>query len=158
MRDESTKQAAQEFLATKLAEEGQKHEDKLNQQTAVVRSIHVWKMFRDSIFAQCKEWNAVTQEETLTCKETSLGDLRIWCAATSKHINVHYDSKLLTVTIKNAARPDLAKDAILTIEGYATNSGARDARLVRNNEPVNVPMLILAELRLLTGIGAQRSA
>jgi hypothetical protein len=158
MRDESTKQAAQEFLATKLAEEGQKHEDKLNLQTAVARSLHVWKALRDSIFAQCKEWNTITQEETLTCKETSLGDLRIWCAATSKHINVHYDSKLLTVTIKNAARELGQKDAILTIEGYAINDGGRDARLVRNNEPVNVPVLILAELRLLTGIGAQRSA
>ncbi len=157
MRDESTKQAAQEFLATKLAEEGQKLEAELNQQTAVARSLHVWKSFRESIFAQCSEWNDVTQEETLICKETSLGDLRIWCAATAKHINVHYDSKNHTVTINNAARPNLAKDAILLIEGYATASG-RDARLVRNNEPVNVPMLILAELRLLTGIGAQRSA
>jgi hypothetical protein len=158
MRDESTKQAAQEFLATKLAEEGQKHEDKLNQQTAAARSLHVWKMLRDSIFAQCNEWNSITQEETLTCKETSLGDLRIWCAATSKHINVHYDSKNLTVTIKNAARDLAQKDGTLTIEGYSKNDGGRDARLVRNNEPVNVPMLILAELRLLTGIGAQRSA
>ena len=158
MRDESTKQAAQEFLATKLAEEGQKQEDKLNHQTAVARSLHVWKSLRESIFEQCNEWNAVTQEETLTCKETSLGDLRIWCATTAKHINVHYDSKLLTVTIKNAARDLAQKDGILTIEGYAKNDGARDARLTRNNEPVNVPVLILAELRLLTGIGAQRSA
>jgi hypothetical protein len=38
MRDETTKQAAQEFLAAKLAEEGQKHEDKLNKETAVARS------------------------------------------------------------------------------------------------------------------------
>jgi hypothetical protein len=158
MRDESTKQAAQEFLATKLAEEGQKHEAELNHQTAVARSLHVWKSLRESIFEQCNEWNAVTQEETLTCKETSLGDLRIWCAATSKHINVHYDSKNLTVTIKNAARDLAQKDGTLTIEGYAKNDGGRDARLIRNNEPVNVPMLILAELRLLTGIGAQRSA
>ena len=158
MRDESTKQAAQEFLATKLAEEGQKNEDKLNHQTAVARSLHVWKSLRESIYEQCNEWNAVTQEETLTCKETSLGDLRIWCAATSKHIMVHYDSKLLTVTIKNAARDPAQKDGILTIEGYAKNDGGRDARIVRNSEPVNVPVFILAELRLLTGIGAQRSA
>jgi hypothetical protein len=157
MRDESTKQAAQEFLATKLAEENQKNEEKLNRQTAEARSLHVWKMFRDAVFGQCTEWNTITQEETLTCKETPLGDLRIWCAATSKHITVHFDSKYLTVTINNAARDPSQKEGILQIAGYATESG-RDARLIRNNEPVNVPMLILTELRLLTGIGAQRSA
>ena len=157
MRDESTRQAAQEFLATKLAEENQKNEDKLNKQTAEARSLHVWKLFRDAVFGQCAEWNNITQEETLTCKETPLGDLRIWCAATSKHISVHFDSKHLTVTIKNAARAASQKDAILSIEGYATPSG-RDARLIRNNEPVNIPMLILTELRMLTGIGAQRSS
>jgi hypothetical protein len=41
MRDESTRQAAQEFLAAKLTEEAQKLEDKLNQETAVARSLHV---------------------------------------------------------------------------------------------------------------------
>jgi hypothetical protein len=157
MRDESTKQAAQEFLATKLAEEGKKHEDKLNKETAVARSLHVWKMFREAIFAQCTEWNAITQEDTLTCKETALGDLRIWCAATAKHVMVHYDSSKLTVIIKNDARDASQKDSLLQIEGYATAVG-RDARLVKNNEPVNVPVFILAELRILTGIGAQRSA
>ena len=157
MRDESTKQAAQEFLAIKLAEENQKNEDKLNKQTAEARALHVWKAFRDAIFGQCAEWNTITQEETLTCKETPIGDLRIWCAATSKHITVHFDSKYLTVILRNAARDASQKDAILSIEGYATDSG-RDARLARNNEPVNVPVLILAELRILTGIGAQRSS
>src|SRR5271165_3104447 len=101
MIDESTKQAAQEFLATKLAEEGQKQEEKLNQEAAVARALHVWKTFKDAIFAQCNEWNSVTQEDTLTCKETALGDLRIWCAATAKHITVHFDSSKLTVVIKN---------------------------------------------------------
>jgi hypothetical protein len=158
MRDESTKQAAQEFLAAKLAEENQRHEEKLNKETAVARSLHVWKYFRDSIFAQCNEWNSVTQEESLTCKETPMGDLRIWCPSRSKQMTVHYDSKKLVVTIKNAARDESQKDAILTIEGYTTNSGGRDAQLVRNNEPVNVHTLILGELRLLTGIGRQRSA
>jgi hypothetical protein len=158
MRDESTKQAAQEFLAEKLAEENQKHEEKLNRETALSRALHVWKYFRDSIFAQCNEWNSVTQEESLTCKETPMGDLRVWCASRSKQMTVHYDSRKLIVTIKNAARDESQKDAVLTIEGYATNSGGRDAHLVRNNEPVNVHTLILSELRLLTGIGRQRSA
>ena len=75
MRDETTKQAAQEFLAAKLAEEGQKHEDKLNKETAVSRSLYVWKNFRDAVFAQCSEWNAVTQERTLTCTELQLETL-----------------------------------------------------------------------------------
>ncbi len=158
MRDESTRQAAQEFLAEKLAEENQRNEEKLNKETAIARALHVWKYFRDSIFAQCNEWNSVTQEESLTCKETPLGDLRIWCASRSKQMTVHYDSRKLTVIIKNAARDESQKDAILTIEGYATNSGGRDAHLVRNGEPVNVHTLILGELRLLTGIGRQRSA
>jgi hypothetical protein len=157
MRDESTKQAAQEFLAARLAEEGQKHEDKLNRETALALSLHVWKSFREAVFAQCNEWNSVTQEDTLTCKETPIGDLRVWCTATSKQMTVHYDSKKLTIIVKNGARHDVEKDAILHIEGYSTASG-RDARLVKNDEPVNAPMLILGELRLLTGIGRQRSA
>src|SRR5277367_3578048 len=157
MRDESTRQAAQEFLAAKLTEEAQKLEDKLNQETALARSLHVWKQFRDSIFSQCNEWNSVTQEETLTCKETPLGDLRIWCAATSKHMTVHYDSRKLLVTIKNAGRRENETDVILHIEGYS-NGSERSAHLVRNDEPVNVPVLILGELRLHSGIGRQRTA
>ena len=102
MRDESTKQAAQEFLADKLAKENQKLEEQLNKETAVARALQVWKYFRDSIFAQCNEWNSVTQEESLTCKETPMGDLRIWCPSRSKQMTVHYDSRKLTVTIKTA--------------------------------------------------------
>lgn len=156
MRDESTKQAAQEFLATKLSEEGQKEEARLNKEAAEARCLEVWKKLRDLIFAQCNEWNAVTKEESLTCKETPMGDLRIWCPLRSRQMTVHYDSRKLTVTIKNA-REVGQKDMVMTIEGYATDDGGRDARLVRNDEPVNVPVLILSELRLLSGIGRQRS-
>jgi hypothetical protein len=48
---------------------------------------------------------------------------------------------------------------ILHIEGYRTGADRddRDARLVRNDEPVNIDMLVLGELRVLTGIGRQRS-
>jgi hypothetical protein len=155
MRDETTKQAAQEFLAAKLAEEGQKREEKLNKETAVARSLHVWKNLRDAVFAQCSEWNAVTQEQTLTCTETPMGDLRIWCSATVKQMTVYYDSRKLLITIRNGARLEVEKDAILHIEGYSTGSG-RDAHLVRNQEIVNIDSLILGELRLLAGIGRQR--
>lgn len=68
-------------------------------------------------------------------------------------MTVHYHSRKLTITRKNAARHESQKDAILTIEGCATNAGGRGAYLVRNNEPVNVHTLILGELRLPTGIG-----
>jgi hypothetical protein len=157
MRDESTRQAAQEFLAAKLTEEAQKLEDKLNQETAVARSLQVWKHFRDSIFSQCNEWNSVTQEQTLTCKETPLGDLRVWCAATSKHLTVHYDSRKLLVTLKNGGRRENETDVILHIEGYSAGS-ERSAHLVRNDEAVNVPVLILGELRILSGMGRQRTS
>ena len=157
MRDESTKQAAQEYLATKLTEEEQKYEDEHNMATAVARSLLVWKRFKDAILTQCSAWNTVTQEETLVCKETLLGDLRISCASRSKQMTVQYDSKKLLVTVKNAGRLEHEKDVILHIEGYRTGADRddRDARLVRNNEPVNIDMLILGELRVLVGLGRQ---
>jgi hypothetical protein len=159
MRDESTKQAAQEYLATKLSEEEQQYEREQNKATAVARSLLVWKRFKDAILAQCNVWNTVTQEETLTCKETPIGDLRIWCAARSKQMTVLYDSRKLLVTVKNAGRLEHEKDVILHIEGYRTGADRddRDARLVRNDEPVNIDMLVLGELRVLTGISRQRS-
>jgi hypothetical protein len=160
MREENTKQAAQEYLAAKLTEDELKYEDEQNRAAAAARSLLVWKRFKDSLLAQCAEWNTVTQEETLTIKETPVGDLRVWCAARSKQMTVHYDSRKLLVTVKNAGRLEHEKDVILRIEGYriGTDRDERDARLVRNNEPVNVEMLILGELRVLTGIGRQRSA
>jgi hypothetical protein len=160
MRDESTKQAAQEYLAAKLTEEEQMYENERNMATAAARSLLVWKRFKDAILAQCNVWNAVTQEETLTCKETLLGDLRIWCAARSKQMTVQYDSKKLMVTVKNSGRLENDKDLILRIEGYRTGADRdeRDARLVLNDQPANLDVLILGELRVLTGIGRQRSA
>lgn len=160
MRDESTRQAAEEYLATKLTEEEQKYENEQNMATAVARSLQVWKRFKDAILTQCNVWNTVTQEETLACKETLLGDLRIWCAARSKQMTVQYDSKKLLVTVKNAGRPENEKDVILRVEGYRTGADRdeRDARLMLNDQPANINVLILGELRVLTGIGRQRSA
>ncbi len=65
MREENTKQAAQEYLAAKLTEDELKYEDEQNRATALARSLLVWKRFKDALLAQCKEWNTVTQEETL---------------------------------------------------------------------------------------------
>jgi hypothetical protein len=157
MFDDHTKQAAQEYLAARLSEEEQINEDKLNLETAIARSPQVWKTVKDTIFAKCSQWNTVTQEETLTCKETAMGDLRIWCAARSKQMTVHYDSRKLLITVKNAGRLEHEKDVILHIEGYRTESD-RGTRLVRNDQPVNIDMLIVGELRTLTGIGRQRTA
>ena len=160
MRDESTKQAAQEYLATKLTEEQQRYEDEQNRATAAARSIVVWRRLRDSLVAQCKEWNEVVGEETLTCKETPIGDLRVWCAGLSKQMTIHFDSRRLLVTIKNAGRLENEKDVIMRIEGYRTGPAldARDAHPVRNDEVVNLEMLLLGELRVLTGMKRQRNA
>jgi hypothetical protein len=40
---------------------------------------------------------------------------------------------------------------ILLIEGYPTESG-RDVHVVRTDEPVNLDMLILGQLRVLAGL------
>jgi hypothetical protein len=37
------------------------------------------------------------------------------------------------------------------IEGYASGAG-REARLTRNDEPVNLDMLVVGELRVLAGL------
>jgi len=49
---------------------------------------------------------------------------------------------------------------VIRIEGYRTGPAldARDAHLVRNDEAVNLEMLLLAELRVLTGMKRQRDA
>jgi hypothetical protein len=157
MSDENTKQAAQEYLAAKLAEEGQSYEAKLNMETAIALAPAVWKKVRDLITTKCAEWNKVTQERTFTCSETALGDLRVWCAARSLGMTVHYDFKKLLITVKNSGRREHEKDVLLHIEGYSTGPG-RDARLVRSDEPVNLDMLILGELRVLSGIGRKPNA
>jgi hypothetical protein len=154
MGDESTKRAAQEYLAARIAEEGQSYEDKLNMKAAVALAPRVWKRVAETVIAKCNEWNAVTKEQTLTCKETPLGDLRIWCAGRSQVMTVHYDSKKRLVTLKNTARLEHETDMILSIEGYSTGDG-RDARLIRNNQPANLDILILGELRVLAGLNRQ---
>jgi len=156
--DEITKQSAQEYLAAKLTEEEQIYETQQNQALAVVRSPWVWKSVKDAILEKCREWNAVTQEETLTCRETALGDLRVWCAARSKQMTVHYDSRKLLITVKNAGRLEHEKDVILHIEGYRTGPERTDRaiRLIRNEQLVNIDLLIVGELRVLTGMSRQR--
>jgi len=152
MGDESAKRAAQEYLAGKLSAEGQRHEDKLNREAAEKLGPAVWKTVADTVLAQCREWNGIANEQTFTCRETMLGDLRILCAERSQQMVVHFDSRKLLVIIKNSARLEHGKDVGLFVEGYATASG-RDARLMRNGEPVNLSLLITGELRVLAGLG-----
>ena len=160
MKDESTKQAAQEYLATRLTEEQQRYEDEQNRATAIARSTVVWRRLRDSLLGQCREWNAIVGEEALTCTETPLGDLRVRCVSPARQMTVHFDSRRLLVTIKNAGRAENEKDIVMRIEGYRTGPAldARDAHLVRNDEAVNLDMLLLGELRILTGMKRQRNA
>jgi hypothetical protein len=151
MGDESAKRAAQEYLAAKLSVEGQIHEDKLNREAAEKLGPAVWKTVADTVLAQCKEWNGIAGEQTFTCRETMLGDLRILCAGRSQQMVVHFDSRKLLMIIKNSARLEHEKDVVLLVEGYAVGNG-REARLMRNGEPVNLSMLITGELRVLAGL------
>ena len=57
MSDESTKRAAQEYLAGKLSDEGQIYEDQLNKAAAIALAPAVWKRVTDTIIAKCAEWN-----------------------------------------------------------------------------------------------------
>ncbi len=151
MGDESTKQAAQEYLATKLSEAGQAYEDQQNREAAIALAPAVWRTFSNAVLAKCSEWNAVTEEQTLSCKETALGDLRIWCAGRSQQITVHYDSRKRHIAINNTARLEHEPVAVFQIEGYLSESG-RQARLMRNEQPVNIDMVLVGQLRILAGL------
>jgi hypothetical protein len=155
MTDESIKRAAQEYLAAKLAEEGQSYEAKLNMAAAMELAPVVWKRVREAIVSKCADWNRVTQEQTFACTETPLGDLRIWCASRSVGMTVHYEFNKLLITLKKTFGREYEKDVILHIEGYSTGSG-RDARLARNNEPVNFDLLLVGELRVIAGMGRKQ--
>jgi len=105
----------------------------------------------------CQEWNSVTKEQTLSCKETALGDLRIRCAGRSHQLVFHFDSKHRLVRVENTAREDYEPKIVLLIQGFASGSG-RDARLMRNEEPVNLEMLVVGQLRVLAGLGRKASS
>lgn len=154
MIDQSTKRAAQEYLAAKLSEDEERSEYQLNLQAAAQLAPRVWKLVADTVMAQCREWNSITSEQTLTCKETSVGDLRIWCAGRTHQLTVHYNAYKRQVILRNTARPENEEDTVLLIEGYRTESG-RDAHLTRNNQPINLDMLVTNHLRMLTGLSRE---
>jgi len=151
MPDENIKRAAQEYLAERLNEDGLTQEQKLNRDAAIELAPQVWREVVLTAVGICKEWNAETKEETFSCNETPLGDLRIRCAGRPQQIVVHYDSRRRLIHIENTARLDHEPKVILSIEAYPTEAG-RGARLMRNSEPVNLPMLLLGHMRVLAGM------
>src|SRR3989441_5354465 len=155
MIDESAKQAAQEYLAAKLTEEEQIYEDTQNRALALARSPKVWKYIKDTIIEKCREWNAITQEETLTCKETAMGDLRIWCGARRQQMMVHYDSKRLLITVRNGGRLEHEKDVIMHMEGYRTGPERTDrgVHLGRDEQAVDIDMLMVGGVGGVAGVG-----
>jgi hypothetical protein len=154
--DESVKRAAQEYLAERLSKEGLTYEETQNRDAAIALAPTVWKKTAQTVVAIVHEWNSVTKEQSLTCKETMMGDLRIRCAGRTHEMVVRFESAKRLVRIDNTARPEHESKVVLSIEGYATDSG-RDARLIRNREVVNLEMLILGQLRLLCGISRRES-
>ena len=151
MGDESTKRAAQEYLAARLAEEGQSYEDQQNREAAEKLGPAVWKRVAGTVTGKVQEWNKTVGEQTFSVKETVMGDLRILCAGRSQQLTIHFDSRKLLVTIKNTARLEHEKDLILSVEGYSTGAG-REARLMHHKDPVNLDMMITGELRVLAGL------
>ena len=151
MSNESVKRAAQEYLAERLSEEGLTYEETLNRDAAVALAPAVWKETAKTVVAIVREWNEVTKEQSLTCKETMMGDLRIRCAGRTQEMLVRFESQKRLVRIDNSARPDHEPKVVLSIEGYPTESG-RGARLMRDREVVNLEMLVLNQLRLLCGL------
>jgi len=149
--DESVKRAAQEYLAERLSEEGLTYEETQHRDAAVAFAPAVWKKTAQTVVAIVNEWNSVTKEQSLTCKETMMGDLRIRCTGRTHEMVVRFESAKRLVRIDNTARPDHEPKVVLSIEGYATDSG-HYARLMRNREVVNLEMLMLGQLRLLCGL------
>jgi hypothetical protein len=80
-----------------------------------------------------------------------LGDLRVRCAGRPHQLFFRFDARKRLVQVENTAREEHEPKVVLSIEGYATEVG-RDARLMRNNEPVNMETLILGQLRALAGL------
>jgi hypothetical protein len=149
--DQNIRNAAQEYLAERLSAEGLTQEETLNRDAAIKLAPVVWRELVATVNAMVKEWNGVTKEQSLTCKETMLGDLRIRCASSSHQLTIHFESQKRLVKIDNTARPHHEPRLVLTIEGYAAEGG-RAARLVHNRETVNQEKLLLRQIRMVSGL------
>ena len=155
MSTDKTNDSAQEFLAEKLTLEFEAEEARLNHEAAVRLCRNVWKRFADAIADKCKQWNNVVGEETLTCKETLMGDLRVRCSGRPHQLSIHFDPAKRLISLINSARAEHETDIILNIEGYRADTG-HDAHLVHNGQIANADVVILGELRVLAGMTRQR--
>jgi hypothetical protein len=126
MSDEGVKRAAQEYLAERLSEKGLTAEETLNREAAVALAPTVWKRFAETVVGMCNVWNAVTKEQSLTYRETMLGDLRVRCAGRPHQLFFHFDAGKRLVKVENTAREEHEPKVVLSIEGYPTDVG-RDA-------------------------------
>ncbi|HLZ11407.1 MAG TPA: hypothetical protein VKP58_02360 [Candidatus Acidoferrum sp.] len=154
MSTDRTKDSAQEFFAEKLSRDFEAEEAKLNHEAAVRLCRVVWARLAAVVQDNCKKWNEVTGEESLVCKETLMGDLRIRCAGRPHQLSIHFDPAKLLITLKNSARAEHETDVVLHIAGCATESG-RDAQIVHNGKVANADIVILGELRVLAGMTRQ---
>jgi len=155
MSTDRTKDSAQEFFAEKLSRDFEAQEAKLNHEAAVRLCRVVWKRVATTVQDKCKQWNLVTGEETMLCKETLMGDLRIRCAGRPHQLSIHFDPANLLITLKNTARAEHETDIILHIAGCATENGDRDAQLVHNGQIANADTVLLGEFRVLAGMTRQ---
>ncbi len=154
MSTDRTKDSAQEFFAEKLSRDFEAQEAKLNHEAALRLCRVVWSRVAKAVQDKCKQWNQVTGEETMVCKETLMGDLRIRCAGRPHQLSIHFDPAKLLITLKNTARAEHETDVILNIEGCPTENG-RDAQIVHNGKAANADIVILGELRVLAGMTRQ---
>jgi hypothetical protein len=150
MSDERVKRAAQEYLAERLSEEGLTEEQTLNRDAAIALAPTVWKRLAETVVSICQQWNAATKEQSLSCKETILGDLRVRCRGRAHQLVFQFGAKKRLVRLENTVREEHEPKVVLSINGYATDSG-RDARLTRNNQQVNVETMVLGQIRVLAG-------
>ena len=146
MVDDPIKQAAQEFLVAQFTEDGLASEEQQGREAAISLAPALWKSVLQEVSAICLKWNSVTNQQTLSCKETPLGDLRIRCAGRLHQLMFHYDSKRRLIRVENTVRQDYEPRVVLLISAYRTDSGYR-ARLIRNDEPVNLELLVVGQLR-----------
>src|SRR5215469_1976230 len=79
------------------------------------------KSRRDGL-CHMRQWNVITKESTLTCKETPLGDLRIRCSGRPHQMVIRFEAGRRLIRIDNNARAEYEPKVILSIEGYATDT------------------------------------
>jgi hypothetical protein len=64
------------------------------------------KKTAQTVFAIVSEWNSVSKEQSLKCKETMMGDLRMRCAGRPDE---------MVVRIDNTARPQHEPKVVLKV-------------------------------------------